>query len=130
MSVFYIDLQALSLTTANMVIFKASELSERNYREGDILFLAFNIKNNMTSSNDELWLHSSDNDSNVWLKKDSIVYGEPYKYRDGDIVIYDGKHSKIVQGFNNDWYVFTSDGTLSELNPYLISSVITENNVL
>ena len=130
MPVCHIDVQALSLTTFNMVKFKASELSERNYREGDTVFLAFNIKSLKMSTDDELWLHSSENNNNVWLKQDAIVYGEPYKYRDGETVNYNGELGKIVQGFYDDWYVLISNGTLFELNPELINSVITENNVL
>jgi hypothetical protein len=110
--------------------FKASELSERNYREGDRVFLSFEIKSLKMSTDDELWLHSSDNNNNVWLKQDAVVYGVPYRYRDGDIVNYNGRLSKIVSGFNDDWHVLTSDGTMFDLNPALINTVITENNVL
>jgi hypothetical protein len=110
--------------------FKASELSERNYKEGDQVFLAFDIKSLKMSTDGELWLHSSENDNNVWLKQDATVYGIPYKYRDGDIVIYNGRQGKIVSGFNDDWYVLTSNGAVFDLNPALINTVTTENNVL
>jgi hypothetical protein len=129
MPVCHVDVQAFSLTTFNMVKFKASELSERNYREGDTVFLAFDIKSLKMSTDDELWLHSSDNNNNVWLKQDSIVYGEPYQYRDGEIVNYGGELGKIVQGFYDDWYVLVSNGTLFKLNPELLNYKI-ENNVL
>jgi hypothetical protein len=130
MPVCHVDVQAFSFKTFNMVKFKASELSEKNYKEGDTVFLAFDIKSLKMSTDDELWLHSSDNNNNVWLKQDAVVYGEPYKYRDGDIVNYNGKPGKIVSGFNDDWYVLTSDGTMFDLNPALINTVIKENNVL
>ena len=110
--------------------FKASELSERNYKEGDQVFLAFDIKSLKMSTDGELWLHSSENDNNVWLKQDATVYGMPYKYRDGDIVTYNGRQGKIVSGFNDDWYVLTSNGAVFDLNPALINIVTTENNVL
>jgi hypothetical protein len=129
MPVCHIDVQAFLLTKFNMVKFKASELSERNYREGDTVFLAFDIKSLKMSTDDELWLHSSDNNNNVWLKQDAIVYGEPYKYRDGEIVNYNGELGKIVQGFYDDWYVLISNGTLFKLNPELLNYKI-ENNVL
>jgi len=109
--------------------FKASELSERNYREGDQVFLAFDIKSLKMDTDGDLWLYSSENDKNVWLKQDAIVYGVPYRYRDGDIVTYNGNQGKIVQGFKDDWYVLTSDGHMFTLNPELINSVIIENNV-
>lgn len=109
--------------------FKASELSERNYQEGDTIYLAFVIKN-LKTADGEPWLYSVENDNNVWLKQDAIVYGEPYRYRDGDIVNYDGRRCKIVKGFNDDWYVLNSGGVLLELDPNLINKVITENNVL
>jgi hypothetical protein len=110
--------------------FKVSELSERNYKEGDKIFLEFEIKSLRMSTDDELWLHSEVNNNNVWIKQDATVYGMPYKYRDGDIVNYNGRPGKIVSGFNDDWYVLTSDGYMSALHPELINSVITENNVL
>jgi len=110
--------------------FKASELSERNYQEGDQVFLAFDIKSIKMSTDGELWLYSIENDKNIWLKQDAIVYGKPYSYRDGDIVNYDGRRCKVVKGFNDDWYVLNSGGVLLELDPNLINKVITENNVL
>ena len=110
--------------------FNANELFDRNYRENDTVYLAFTIKSLRTSSEDELWLHSNDNHNNIWLKQDAIVYGEPYQYRDGEIVNYNGELGKIVQGFNDDWYVLISNGTLfKKLNPELLNYKI-ENNVL
>jgi hypothetical protein len=106
-----------------MVNFKASELPERNYKVGDKIFLEFEIKSLRMSTDDELWLHSEVNNNNVWLKQDNIVYGVPYRYRDGDIVTYNGKQSKIVSGFNDDWYVLTLDGHMFSLNPALINSL-------
>jgi hypothetical protein len=128
-----------------MVNFKASELPERNYKVGDKIFLEFEIKSLRMSTDDELWLHSEVNNNNVWLKQENIVYGVPYRYRDGDIVTYNGKQGKIVSGFNDDWYVLTLDGHMFslnpalinsldghmfDLNPELINSVTKENNVL
>ena len=110
--------------------FKASELSERNYKEGDKIFLEFEIKSLRMSTDDELWLHSEVNNNNIWLKQDAIIYGVPYRYRDGDIVIYNGKQGKIISGFNNDWYVLTLDGHMFDLNPALINFETKENNVL
>jgi hypothetical protein len=124
------SLQAFLFKKFNMVKFKASELSERNYKENDTVYLEFTIKSLRTSSEDELWLHSNDNHNNIWLKQDAIVYGEPYQYRDGEIVNYNGELGKIVQGFNDDWYVLISNGTLfKKLNPELLNYKI-ENNVL
>jgi hypothetical protein len=121
------SLQAFSFKTFNMEKFNANELFDRNYRENDTVYLAFTIKSLRTSSEDELWLHSNDNHNNIWLKQDAIVYGEAFKYRDGDIVNYNGSPGKVVQGFNNDWYVLSLEGCMYTLNPDLINRFKQEN---
>jgi hypothetical protein len=112
-----------------MIKFKASELTERNYKDGDTVYLSFIIKS-VKMSDGEIWLHSIDNNNNVWLKQEDFIHGEPYNYRDGEIVTYNGSPGKIVKGFNDDWYILTSNGAVFDLNPALINTVNTENNVL
>jgi len=109
--------------------FKASELFERNYRENDTVFLAFQIKSLKTITEDELWLYSNDNHNNIWLKQEAIVYGENYMYRDGDIINYNGNLGKVVSGFNDEWYVLSSEGCMYTLNADLINQVKKENEL-
>ncbi len=104
--------------------FKASELTERNYKEGDTVYLSFIIKS-VKMSDGEIWLQSNNN-NNLWLKQDDFILGKPYNYRDGDIVTYNGKPGKIVSGFNDDWYVLSSEGNMYSLNPDLINSETTD----
>lgn len=111
-----------------MVKFKVSELAERNYKEGDTVYVKFKLMN--SSSDDEAWLQSEENEKSLWLNQDHAVHGDAYKFRDGDIIFYDGIKAKIVQGFDDIWYVLTEENTLFDLNPNLINTVITSNNVL
>lgn len=116
-----------------MVEFKSSELSARNYKEGDSVFVKYVIKRK-DDKNKEIWLYCEENNgASLWINSDeSILHGDAYKFRDGDIVIYDGMSGKIVEGFDNAWYVLTVSNELFDLDPNLIEIplVIENNNVL
>lgn len=113
-----------------MIEFKSSELSERNYKEGDDVFVKFTIRR-ITSDN-EIWLYCEENNgSSLWLNKDeSVLYGDAYKYKDGDIVNYKEKTGKIVKGFNDSWFILFDKGVIHDLNPEFITSIVEENNIL
>lgn len=113
-----------------MVSFKVSELSERNYREGDVLYLGFTIRSLKSAHDGEIWLQSEENQSSVWLTQDKVVYGDAYKYMDGDIILYNGCKAKVVQSLSGDWFVLNEQDEMFNLNPNLINTVIKENNVL
>lgn len=113
-----------------MVKFKASELSDRNYREGDSVYIKYEIKRlNIAESND-IWLESKENSNHMWITTDFVLHGEPYQYRDGDIVNYNGNMAKIVRGFDNQWHVLTVHGTMLKLDPASIKSIIKEENII
>lgn len=114
-----------------MVEFKSSELSERNYREGDSVFIKFVIRR-LNEKDNEMWLYCEENNgASLWLNSnESVLHGEPHMYRDGDIIDYHGRIGKIVKGLNNDWYVLVDEGQLYDLNPNHINSVIKDNNVI
>ena len=113
-----------------MVEFKVKELSERNYKEGDTVYVKFKIRTIKSAADEEAWLQSEENEKSLWLTQDHVVHGDAYKFRDGDIILYDGIKAKIVQGFDDIWYVLTEENTLFDLNPNLINKVIVDNNVL
>lgn len=113
-----------------MVKFKASELSDRNYREGDSVYIKYEIKRlNIAESND-IWLESKENSNHMWITTDFVLHGKEYQYRDGDIVNYNGNMAKVIRGFDNQWYVLNVHGIMLVLDPALITCIIKEENVL
>ena len=113
-----------------MVEFKVKELSERNYKEGDFVYVKFKVRTIKSVADEETWLQSEENEKSIWLTQDHVVHGDAYKFKDGDIVNYDGIKAKVIQGFDGIWYVLTEERALFDLNPSLIKTVITTNNVL
>ncbi len=113
-----------------MVEFKVRELSERNYKEGDTVYVKFKVKTIKSAADEEAWLQSEENEKSLWLTQDHVFCGEPYQYRDGDIINYNGVMAKIVRGFDNVWYVLNVHGIMLMLEPALIKSIIKEDNVL
>jgi len=113
-----------------MVEFKVSELSERNYKEGDVVYVKFKVRTIKSSADEEAWLQSEENEKSLWLTQEHVVCGEPYQYRDGDIINYNGVTAKVIRGFDNKWYVLNMHGQMLVLDPSRINSIITENNVL
>ncbi len=113
-----------------MVEFKVSELSERNYKEGDTVYVKYKVKSLSPAVDGEVWLQSEENEKSIWLKQENVVYGEPYQYRDGDLINYNGVTSKVIRGFDNTWYVLNMHGQMLVLDPTRINSIIKEENVL
>jgi hypothetical protein len=113
-----------------MVEFKVRELSERNYKEGDTVYVKFKIRTTKSSADEEAWLQSEENEKSLWLTQDHVVYGEPYQYRDGDLINYNGVTSKVIRGFDDQWYVLNMHGQMLVLDPTRINSIIKEENVL
>jgi len=113
-----------------MVEFKVRELSERNYKEGDTVYVKFKVKTIKSAADEEAWLQSEENEKSLWLTQDHVICGEPYQYRDGDIINYNGNMAKVIKGFDNQWYVLTVHGIMLVLDPTLITCIIKEENIL
>lgn len=111
-----------------MVKFNVSEFAQRNYKEGDTVYLEFVIERSY-DDDESIWLRNKDNNCSCFINKNTgIVLGHPVNFRDGEIIYYNNNVGKVIKGFKNEWFVLMESGGIITLIPEFVQTI--KNNEL